>query len=97
MESRKNTMKALTNAVSELKVIEHHKEIPIFGLTTVNIEKFSKLRRTGPNTTKLSKSMSVTQILNRDAAKTVAVFRDTPKLPKKFSVNDWDHFLKRKN
>jgi len=96
MESRKNTLKVLSVAVSELKAIEQNKETPIFGLTTVNIDKILKIRRSVSKNQKFSKSMSVSQIFNRDAARTVAIFRDTPKLPKKFSVIDWDNFLKRK-
>ena len=97
MDSRKNTIKALSIPQQDLQVIIKESEVPIFGLTTVNLEKLLKNRRSVPKNSNLSKSMSVSHLFNKNPAKTVAVFKNIPKSPKKFSTIDWNDFLKRKN
>lgn len=96
MESRKNTIKALSLMHQDLQVLEKGNEVSIFGLTTVNIEKILKNRRSLPKNTMFSKSLSVSCFNIKNHKDSQLLIKETQKLPKKFSEVDWNDFLKRK-
>ena len=90
-------MKALSFLHQDLQILEKSNEVSIFGLTTVNIEKILKNRRSLPKNTMFSKSLSVSCVNKKNPEHSQLLIKKIQKLPKKFSEVDWNGFLKRKS
>ena len=94
MNSRKPTGKALTILTPEIQILEPDQlpKNPIFSLTTVNIEKSLKIRRSVPKRSIFNNSISVPALPKPD--KTPKPLTGSTKIPKKFSSLEWNDFLK---